>query len=159
MNEILRYLNNYFFKFKETGIFKIQDNKITGVRCNYMSGQYILLKGSTMNDRVVRVLSCLNGEITIDKAFNEEYEGVIYSLAIPYEIKELENKIEEWKTENKSNAIVSESFEGYSYTKVVNKNGQVATWKDVFADELRPFRCSSSGIRYVKEGKYDFKTR
>lgn len=152
MEEILRYLNNYFFRFKEVGKFTIQDNKIIGLKGEYLKGQYLLVEGSTLNDGVVKVISVVDGEVTLEKPFNEEFEGVIYSLAIPQTIINLVDEIDKWKEENKKTNIVSESFEGYSYSRA-NTNGQVATWKDVFNEELRGYRKITDGKRMVKEVK------
>ena len=152
MEEVLRYLNNYFFKFKETGTFKIENNKLTGLKGKYLRGQYILVEGSIFNDGVLEVLSCINGEIVLEKPYNEEFEGVIYSLAIPQSLKELAENIDIWKSENKKTNLISESFEGYSYSRA-NSNGQVATWKDVFREELKGYRKVTDGKRLVREVK------
>lgn len=150
MEEILRYLNNYFFRFKATGKFEIRGNKIIGLKGEYFKGQYLLIEGSLLNDGVVEVLDCSNNEITIEKPYNEKFEGVIYSLAVPTQLRELKDKIEEFKLKNKNSDKVSENFEGYSYTKAA-VNGEIATWKDVFKEELRPFRQMYDGKRRVKE--------
>ena len=152
MEEVLRYLNNYFFRFKEVGKFTIQDNKIIGLKGEYIKGQYLLIEGSVINDGVVKVISVVDGEVTLEKPFNEEFKGVIYSLAIPQTIINLVDEIDGWKEENKKTNIVSESFEGYSYSRA-NTNGQVATWKDVFKEELRGYRKITDGKRLVKEVK------
>lgn len=152
MEEVLRYLNNYFFRFKETGKFIIKDNKVTGLKGKYLKGQYLLIEGSTLNDGVIEIISTVNDEIILEKPFNEEFEGVIYSLAIPQAIINLVEEIDTWKMENKKTDIISESFEGYSYTRA-NSNGQVATWKDVFKEELRGYRKITDGKRLVKEVK------
>lgn len=152
MEEILRYLNNYFFRFKEVGKFTIKDNKIIGLKGEYIKGQYLLIEGSIMNDGVVKVISVVDGDITLEKSFNEEFKGIIYSLAIPKSLISLVDEINLWKSENKKTNIVSESFEGYSYSRA-NTNGQVATWKDVFNEELRGYRKITDGKRMVKEVK------
>ena len=152
MEEILRYLNNYFFRFKEVGKFTIQDNKIIGLKGEYLKGQYLLVEGSTLNDGVVKAISVVDGDITLEKANNEEFKGVIYSLAIPQSLISLVDEINLWKAGNKKTDIISESFEGYSYSRA-NSNGQVATWKDVFREELKGYRKITDGKRMVKEVK------
>ena len=152
MEEVLRYLNNYFFRFKEVGNFTIENNKIIGLKAKYIKGQYLLIEGSTMNDGVVKVETVIGNEITLEKSFNEEFKGVIYSLAIPQSLKELAENIDIWKSENKKTNLISESFEGYSYSRA-NSNGQIATWKDVFRDELKAYRKVTDGKRTVKEVK------
>lgn len=150
MEEVLRYLNNYFFRFKETGKFTIQDNKITGLKGQYLKGQYLLIEGSVLNDGVIEVVSSINGETILDKPFNEQFEGVVYSLAIPQTVINLVEEIETWKADNKKTDIIEEHFEGYSYTRL-NKNGKIATWKDIFNEELRGYRKISDGKRLVRE--------
>ena len=150
MNEVLRYLNNYFFKFKETGSFAISENKLEGTRGNYITGQYILITGSTMNDRVVKVNNIDLDGITLEKANNEEFEGVIYSLNIPADVIELVERIKEFKENNKPSDKASENFEGYSYSKA-SRNGNTVTWKDVFFEELKPYRQMYDGRRKVLE--------
>lgn len=152
MDKILRYLNNYFFRFKEVGEFEIVDNKLTGTKGQYLEGQYLLVEGSYLNDGVLEVLSVGENEIGLKKACSEKFKGVVYSLAIPNSLKELAKEIEEWEEDNKKTDIISESFEGYSYTKA-NVNGRVATWKDVFKEELKQYRSVSDGRRLVKELK------
>lgn len=152
MEEVLRYLNNYFFKFKEVGNFTIQNNKIIGLKGKYIKGQYLLIEGSVLNDGVVKVETVVGNEITLEKSFNEEFKGVIYSLAIPQAVISLVDEINLWKADNKKTDIISESFEGYSYSRA-NSNGQVATWKDVFKEELRGYRKVTDGKRTVKEVK------
>lgn len=152
MEEVLRYLNNYFFRFKETGKFTIKDNKITGLKGNYLNSQYLLIEGSVFNDGVIEVVSSINGEITLEKPFNEEFEGIVYSLAIPQTIINLVEEINAWKRDNKKTDIITESFEGYSYTRA-NSNGQIITWKDIFKEELRGYRKISDGKRLVREVK------
>ena len=150
MNEVLRYLNNYFFKFKETGSFIISENKLKGIRGNYITGQYILITGSTMNDRVVKVNNIDLDGIMLEKANNEEFEGVIYSLNIPANVIELVERIKEFKENNKPSDKASENFEGYSYSKST-KNGKTVTWKDVFFEELKLYRQMYDGKQRVAE--------
>lgn len=150
MEKILKYLNNYFFRFKEVGKFEITDNKITGLKGRYLNGQYLLIEGSILNDGVVKVESVVGDEITLEKTFNEEFKGVIYSLAIPQALINLVDEINTWKADNKKTDIISESFEGYSYSRA-NSNGQVATWKDVFREELKGYRKVTDGKRLVRE--------
>lgn len=152
MEEVLRYLNNYFFRFKEVGNFTIENNKIVGLKGKYIKGQYLLIEGSILNDGIVKVESSVNGEITLEKPFNEEFKGIIYSLAIPQSLISLVEEINLWKADNKKTNLISESFEGYSYSRA-NSNGQVATWKDVFKEELKEYRKVTDGKRMVKEVK------
>ena len=53
---------------------------------------------------------------------DEEFEGIISSLAIPNDLISLKAKIEVYESENKPSAIVSESFGNYSYSLATNVN-------------------------------------
>ena len=152
MEEVLRYLNNYFFRFKEVGNFTIENDKIIGLKGKYIKGQYLLIEGSTLNDGVIKVENIVGDGMYLEKPFNEEFKGTIYSLAIPQALINLVDEINTWKADNKKTDIISESFEGYSYSRA-NSNGQVATWKDVFKEELRGYRKVTDGKRTVKEVK------
>lgn len=149
LDKILKYLNNSFYKTCEGDTFTIMDNKII-VNGKYIVGQYIKIQGSLLNDGIYKVVNVADNEITIEGANTEEFVGVIYGLAIPKDIINLETKIKEYMATNKNNSIVSESFGNYSYTKGTNKNGNVATWKDVFAEDLKPYRKINDSTRGVE---------
>ena len=149
MEKILNYLNNYFYRFGEKGTYNITSNTIE-VRGTYLEGQYIRLTGSILNDGVFKVINVEDNTITIDGAVNEVFEGCIYSLAVPKEITELEKQINKYEEENQKGGYASESFGNYSYTKAQSPNGGLATWKDVFRNELKPYRKIIDGIKGVK---------
>lgn len=149
MNKILKYLNNYFYRFGERGTYEIKDNKII-VRGKYLEGQYIRIVGSLMNDTVLKVISVAENEITLEKAYNEIYEGTIYSLAVPIDLIELLPKIEEFEEKNKPSDLASESFGGYSYSKATNKNGEAITWKDAFWNDIKGYRKMNDSVMGVK---------
>ena len=152
MEEVLRYLNNYFFRFKEVGNFTIENNKIIGLKGKYIKGQYLLIEGSILNDGVIKVENIVGDGMYLEKPFNEEFKGTVYSLAIPQSLISLVDEINTWKADNNKTDIISESFEGYSYSRA-NSNGQVATWKDVFKEELKGYRKVTDAKRLVKEVK------
>ena len=149
MEKILGYLNNYFYRFGERGKYTIEDNVIT-VRGKYIEGQYVRLTGSVMNDGVYKVISVDENSITLNETVNEVFEGIIYSLAIPKELIELEKKINKFVEDNPAGGYASESFGNYSYSKGTNANGELNTWKDVFKVELRPYKKMYDVIRRVK---------
>ena len=109
-----------------------------------------MIVGSLMNDTVEKVISVAENEITLEKAINEVYEGAIYSLAIPPDLIELVQKIEECEEKNKPSDLASESFGGYSYSKATNKNGEAITWKDVFWNDIKAYRKMNDSVRGVK---------
>lgn len=149
MQKILDYLHNYFYTFGEKGLFNIVDNQIT-VKGKYIQGQYIKLEGSIMNDSVYKVISYSENKITVEGAINEEFKGIIYSLAVPKELIELETKIKEYEANKTKSDIISESFGNYSYSRATNSNGDIADWKDVFKTDLKPYRAMVDSKRRVK---------
>lgn len=149
LEEILKIINNYFYATGEKGSYNIQDNKLT-VKRKYIQGQYIKIEGSIMNNGVHKVLEVSDNQITLEEAINEEFEGVIYGLAIPKDIIRLEPKIKEFESKVKNSVYVSESVGGYSYTKAADKNGNVQSWVGAFANDLRPYRRITSGKRRIK---------
>lgn len=139
MEEILNYINNYFAVSKEENTFNINNNSIQ-VRGKYLQGQYIKLEGSILNDGIYKVESVVDNTITILGAINEEFEGVIYGLAIPKEILGLSKKFEEQKEKIVSSIYDSESFGEYSYTLAKNSNGELYTAIDTIRNDLKKYR-------------------
>lgn len=164
MLEILQNINNYFYAFKEYDHYKIENSNIK-VKGNYSPGQYILIKDSMLNDGLYKVVDFKNNTITIestleltegDKSFvqeiqNEEFRGYICSLSIPQQLIQICNKIKEYNSKNKKTNLISESFSNYSYTKMQDSEGNIATWQDVFKKDLRPYRKMYDGFNFVKE--------
>lgn len=151
MEEILRTLNNYFYKFKEVGEFTISNNSIV-VKAPYFEGQYIKLQGSTLNDGVHKVKSVDGrGNITIEGLVNEKFKGVIYSLAIPKTLIDLEPQIKAFREKNVPSVFTSESIPGgYSYTKATGKDGATLDWIGAFSSSLKPYKKMYSGERLVR---------
>lgn len=141
MQKILDSINNYFYKFYESGNYSINTNTIK-VKGKYIIGQYVRIEGSTLNDGVYKVIFVDGQNITLESLTmrDEEFEGIISSLAIPSDLISLKAKIETYESENKPSAIVSESFGNYSYSLATNANGQALTWQEVFSNELKPYR-------------------
>lgn len=150
MEDLLLTCNNFFYRFKEFGEYSIKNNKIQ-VRGKYIAGQYIRIIGSFLNDGVFKVKSVIGNEIELENMNDEEFEGYICSLAIPNSFIELNQKIKEYKSKEKNNGIVSESFGNYSYSKATNSSGNPITWQDVFTNELRQYKQMYDGFNRVKE--------
>ena len=102
------------------------------------NGQYYRICGSVFNDGLHKY-----GDIG-DKLQNETFTGTVWELAIPKAVVDLAVKIEEWQIKNGETVespFTSESFGGYSYTKVTDSTtGTVATWETVFRAQLNPYR-------------------
>ena len=153
MEKILKVINNFFYRFYESGYYGIETNSIE-VKGRYVKGQYIRIIGSMLNDGVYKVDSVIDNMIMLDaELLDEVFKGNICSLAIPKDLIDLEVKVSEFNAKNKPSAITSESFQGYSYSKATGNNGTPATWQDVFANDLKPYRKMNDSLRNVKEWK------
>lgn len=130
--EIMKSIKNFFpdTKNQKVGKFTISNNVIKP-SVSLLDGQYFLIEGSVLNDGVHLKGDMLN---------NETFYGVITPLRVPHEFLMLTQEIEDYVKDNKPNAMQSESFGGYSYTRATNKDGQIASWKDAFATRLNAWR-------------------
>lgn len=151
MEKILSEINNYFYKFYETGEYEIKNNTIV-VKGDYLEGQYIRIEGSTLNDGIYKIKTVADKTLTIETQtlIDERFEGVISSLAIPKQLIKLLPKIEKYETENKISPITSESFGVYSYTLATDSNGKSIGWEQAFANELKLYRKMYDNKRGVK---------
>lgn len=148
MTEICQYLKNWFDrdqkkwrgKINITGSAITCDNKPVALQ----SGQYYRIIGSLFNDGV-HVLA------ETDQLTNEEFTGVIWSMAVPPDFASLVGEIEAWQAKygNPDSYALSpynsESFGGYSYTKSNGSsgslnNGGAGTWQGTFAKRLSMWR-------------------
>lgn len=154
MERILNAINNYFYRFGEFGRFSVAEG-VVGVGKKYVAGQYVEILGSLTCDGVYCVKSYADGKLTLTEPLNEEFDGYVMSLAIPKQIISLSEKIDEYIKVNPNSSIVSESFGNYSHSKTTNADGMVATWEDVFKNELKPYRKMNKGFRHVIIHNYE----
>lgn len=126
---------NHFIKSSEFGKFTIAKGKIN-TKEPFLKGQYILIKGSILND------GCYLFDDVMDLK-DEVFKGGVYGLVIPQDFIFLAKDIKTF-IEDKNTAvdplIKSENFGGYSYTLSTGVSGQVAIWKDVFGARLNMYR-------------------
>lgn len=97
-----------------------------------LSGQYVRIVGSVLNDGVY--------QYPFTGLTDETFTGIVRLLAIPKAVLALVNEIETWTEKNQPTAFTSESFGGYSYSKATNADGVAASWQDVFRARLAPYR-------------------
>jgi len=61
-------------------------------------------------------------------------------MRVPPAIDKLLADINTWITakgdDQGMTGVISESFDGYSYTKATNENGMPATWREVFSKQI-----------------------
>lgn len=131
LESVLAYLNNYF----PVQTLYNQEFTITGGSLELpgaLSGQYIQIYGSILNDGVY--------QYPLTGLTDETFTGTVQLLAIPKAVLALVQEIETWAEKNHPTAYTSESFGGYSYSKATNADGVAAGWQDVFKAQLAPYR-------------------
>lgn len=159
MEEILNYLNNYFYSYAlMTDVTFEEDGNsftISKFKKNFYKGQYIKIEETTINDGIFKITSIRdNGDsitITTDSTEFAEgnFRGLILALAVPRPVIKLKEEIEEFKIKHKPSIYTSESFGDSSRSWATNSKGAVLTWKDVFKEDLNQYRCmfdNRSGI-------------
>lgn len=132
ITDFCRATRNYFVKNKIFGTFIIENNTIEVNSLQY--GQYFCIFDSIFNDGVHRYQA--------EALTDETFDGAIWEMAVPQEVLDLIDKINEWEQANAStlnSPYQSESFGGYSYTKE-SGNGGGLSWQSHFANELNKWR-------------------
>lgn len=132
LETILNHLHNWFpiRGAARAGTFEIVSGAFANVDF-LKDGQYFRVKGSVFSDGLHQY-----------PAFNladETFDGEIWPLAIPVQVIELAEEIEQWRDKNPETGKISESFENYSYTRA-SSGGEVVGWQRVFASRLNHWR-------------------
>lgn len=129
--EVMKHIRN-FFPAEEGKLseYVIEDGAVVGLQL--LQGQYFLIEGSILNDGVY--------QFPVSDLKDETFKGIITPLAIPQSFIDLVEEISLYAASNQPSAFTSESFGGYSYTRVTGRNGNVLGWADVFATRLNAWR-------------------
>lgn len=133
LEKIIAYLNNDFRVSDDEP--ETHEWEIVGGTLNVpdvREGQYVRIFGSLFNDGVRKY--------PLTGLTDETFTGCVIPLAIPRVILTLSDEIETWSTKNQPTAFTSESFGGYAYSKATKANGTAAGWREVFADDLKPYK-------------------
>lgn len=135
LEELLRALRNWFACGKATGRIRVEGGALVPPEVlSLADGQYLRVQGSVFNDGLHR-WPCT--DLT-----DEEFVGTVWALAVPKAVVDLADEIEAWQTEHAEeldSPYASESFGGYSYTRV-GGNGSPITWRQQFKARLDPWR-------------------
>jgi hypothetical protein len=136
MTDIFQYLRNWFDRKqpKYYGKFKIENGALVG-DYKIATGQFFRIIGSASNDGVY-----IYGQ---EKLQDEEFEGAIWLMAVPQDVRLLIIEIDMWVEKygaDSASPYQSESFGGYSYSKASGTNGGVVTWQDAFSKRLNMYR-------------------
>lgn len=136
LDAVIAYLRNDFRVRMTAGTFAIENGRLDVPELDIPDGAYIRIFGSIFNDGVH-----LYGD---DDLTDETFTGNVWLLAIPTELLQLVREIEESvSAANKATAggvMKSESFDGYSYTRMTRADGSLMDWRDVYHDRLARWR-------------------
>lgn len=100
-----------------------------------LDGQYYRIEGSVFNDGLHK---CGDAE---DKLVDETFVGRIIPLAIPKAVIKLAEEIKEWDKNNPASDKISESFDGYSYTRGSGADGSASGgWQAAFRTRLNQWK-------------------
>jgi hypothetical protein len=136
INAMCGNIKNYFAVAKYEERFVIENGNIT---LPFLRDQYFRICESVFNNGVYKYTDDM-------QLVDEEFDGIIYALAIPPEFLLLAEEIEAYnKTEaSKPSGYASESFDGYSYSKAgggsVAASANANQWEQVFKSRLNRFR-------------------
>lgn len=145
LTQICQYLRNWFDRDRLLGRFKIENGELSfadGRSVPLVSGQYFRVIGSLFNDGVHQLGNAK------DVLTDEEFDGAVWSMAVPPPVLSLADDISVWVQANQSalsSPYSSESFGGYSYTlrsgyDATRGNSGPVTWQTQFASALGPWR-------------------
>ena len=136
IEEVLRYLHNWFCKPEEirVALYSIEDRTIS--LPFLLEGQYFRIVGSVLNDGIY--------QYPCTELIDETFFGAVWPMRIPTQMISLVAEIEEWQDKYSSvvsGPYTSESFGGYSYSKGSSSDsGTISSWQDVFESRLAAWR-------------------
>lgn len=133
LDEICYELHNYFEIGEKTGEFTFENG---GFEADFLrEGQYFRVIGSVFNDGI--------HQYPPTELIDETFTGEIIAMAVPKDLLDIVDEIDEWKNKYEkvnSSPYMFESFGGYTYSKGSFKKGSkggVLTWQDVFYDRIK----------------------
>jgi hypothetical protein len=141
LSEICREIRNWFEVDKHIGVISINGGQLAE-GYGLQNGQYFRIVGSVFNDGIY--------QYPATDLHDEEFDGAVWSLAIPQEVISLSSEIDAWQAKYcgidsaAMSPFNSESFGGYSYTKSAgaqsNSGASPSTWQSAFAKRLNAWR-------------------
>lgn len=133
LDAICKELRNYFVKSVNKGLFEIANGTISP--SDFLKeGQFFCIHGSVFNDGV--------HQFPNDALYDEAFEGEVWAMGVPPSLIALAEKIKVYEEDAASapSPYVSESWQGYSYTKAMNPDGSPISWEKAFAKDLSKWR-------------------
>lgn len=135
LEQVLLSLRNWFVADKRTGRVRIEGGRLVPpAGLDLKEGQYIRITDSTFNDGL--------HSWPYNGLTDEEFVGTVWALAVPQAVVDLADEIAAWQqkhAEELDSPYASESFGGYSYTRV-GGDGSPITWRQQFKARLDPWR-------------------
>ena len=135
LEQVLLSLRNWFVADKRTGRVRIEGGRLVPpAGLDLKEGQYYRVQGSVFNDGLHQWPAC---DLT-----DEEFVGTVWALAVPQAVLDLADEVAAWQQEHAKeldSPYASESFGGYSYTRV-GGDGSPITWRQQFKARLDPWR-------------------
>lgn len=134
-------IHNYFELEKYIETVTIENGQLAGFSDRLQTDQYFRIVGSVFNDGVYKYPTT---DLT-----DETFDGAIWAMAVPPDALALLEKIQEWDDKYSADEVAnspyqSESFGGYSYTKVSNSaangGGSAVSWQTQFKPQLNRWR-------------------
>lgn len=125
---VMRHIRNYFERDCAEGEFTVSG----GVLSPAPAAAYFAIEGSLYHDGVYRA-----GELKESPA--ETFTGKVWTLCPPADFIALCDEISAFDAANPANAMQSESFGDYSYSRF-SQGGAPVTWQSMFAGRLAPYR-------------------
>lgn len=133
INTICKHIRNFFEYRTVEGEYTIENGSLSP--SDFLScGDMYLIRGSRKNDGV--------HTHPAQDLSDETFCGSVSVMAVPKEFLELVEDIEQYCAEEGSDPspYISESFGGYSYTRLSNEDGQGVPWQRAFRTQLDLWR-------------------
>lgn len=144
LTELCAELKNYFLRDRDADIH-YGSYTISGGSIDLpflLDGQYFRVVGSVLNDGVYQYPAV--------GLHDEEFTGAVWAMAVPPAVVALAADIDEWNEKNAealASPYSSESFGGYSYSKISTYSGgesRVMSWQVQFTSRLSKWRRLSA---------------
>lgn len=136
LEEMLDHLHNWFLIEGERrcGTFEIVSGEL---QADFLRpGQYYRIIGSVFNDGLHRY-----PQDDMDRMVDEAFNGEIWPLAIPAAVIALAKEIGEYCEKHPETDKISESFDGYSYTRGTHADGTAAGgWQAAYRSRMNRWR-------------------
>ena len=145
ITELCGELRNWFDKERLFGDFKVAGGIVSfadGEEITLQDGQFFRIIGSVFNDGVHQY----HADTPDEELQPEEFAGAVWILAIPKEVQNLAQEIDDWVNKygaRASSPFASESLSASSYSYSKNEStgdGAGATWQNIFASRLDRWR-------------------